>query len=69
MLNVGMENIGVGRLRKLDSYPDKLNVVVEKNVPAKSVSDVLGLDVNCGKTNIPRWTKILVKGFIRALVF
>ena len=57
------------KVKEARLLPDRLNVVVEKDVPAKSVSDVLGLDVNYGNLTFSDGTKILVKGFIRALVF
>ena len=48
---------------------EKLNVVVEKDVPTKLVNDVLGLDVNYANLTLSDGNRIPVKGFVKALVF
>jgi IS605 OrfB family transposase len=56
----------VGEARLL---PGRLNVVVEKEIPAKPVNDVLGLDVNYANLTLSDGTKIPIKEFIKALAF
>ena len=57
------------RVKEARLLPGRLNVVVEKEVPIKSVSDVLGLDINYANLTFSDKTKIPVKGFIKALTF
>ena len=44
-------------------------MVVEREVPIKPVSDILGLDVNYANLTLSDGTKIPVKGFVKALAF
>jgi len=48
---------------------DRLNVVVEKEVPTKSVKEILGLDINYANLTLSDGTRIPVKGFVKALAF
>jgi len=57
------------RVKEARLLPDRLSVVVEKDIPVRSVSDFLGLDVNYANLTLSDGTRIPVKGFIRALVF
>jgi len=57
------------KVKEARLLPDKLNVVVEKEVPVKLVGDILGLDVNYANLTLSDGTRIPVKGFIRALAF
>ena len=57
------------RVREARLLADKLNVVVEKEVPTKSVKEILGLDINYANLTLSDGTRIPVKGFIRALAF
>jgi len=57
------------RVKEARLLPDKLNVVVEKEVPTKPVNNVLGLDVNYANLTLSDGARIPVKGFIKALAF
>ena len=57
------------RVKEARLLPDKLNIVVEKEVSAKSVDDILGLDVNYANLTLSDGTKIPVREFIKALAF
>ena len=57
------------KVKEARLLPDRLNVVVEKEVPAKPVGDILGLDVNYINLTLSDGTRVPVKGFIRALTF
>ena len=57
------------KVKEARLLPDRLNVVVEKEVPTKTVSDILGLDINYANLTLSDGTRIPVKGFIKALVF
>jgi len=57
------------RVKEARLLPDKLNVVVEKDIPTKHVKNVLGLDVNYTNLTLSDGTRIPIKGFIKALIF
>ena len=57
------------RVKEARLLPSRLNVVVEKDVPAKHINDVLGLDINYVNLTFSDETRIPVKGFIKALAF
>jgi len=56
------------RVREARLLPNRLNVVVEKDVPTKTVSDILGLDINYANLTLSNGIRIPIKGFIKALV-
>ena len=57
------------KVKEARLLPNRLNVIVEREVPTRHVNDVLGLDVNYANLTFSDGTRIPVKGFIRALTF
>jgi len=57
------------RVKEARLLPNRLNVVIEKEVPVKLINDVLGLDVNYANLTLSDGTRIPIKGFVKALAF